>query len=654
MPTGLPITYLDLAPLPDQGAESALLWLDDLTEKELGKLTDAMFERLSGRAIALGTIPADRYSRALADKSYISSRISSILGRARIIHLDGALTPRERSAAQIMYPNERFDKAGIGEQLVSAVLWDTCNQTREDGEHCVGAQVRAGRCLDHLEDRELEETLRPSTEEAPRDLDIRGIRLSSGRLDRILAACRTPDDHIRTGAIRLELAAVQGDVNLTDAAIDGAVSLAGAEIEGGVYLAGARIDGNLYMAGLKVSGDLNLANIKVAGDISSADAKIDGSIYLAGAIIGGGGSFDVTNVAGDLQLEASEFTRWVSLNGSFSSMNKVDLSGAHFLGGLTARLGNAEVLMDRVELRAPSVVADLSRIDERGETIVAPHLLSLTGTDVTALTLSGVDLRPCRFSGAFDLDNLRIEGSLRLAGRPHQWQTRRKVLAEEHQWRHRHSRFWSQNWYPKECRALRLSDEERLAAPEPERGAAPERVRTRAREVSEVYRALRKGREDSKDEPGAADFYYGEMEMRRRASEWGVERVLLTCYWFISGYGLRVWRALLALAALIAVASILFAVIGLAHSRVTVYQPTKIPGIQTVAPTYRTTTIAGPRPGWSTAFDYTIESATSLIRMPQSPPQLTGWGEILTIVIRFSGPALLALAVLALRSRVKR
>ena len=38
-----------------------------------------------------------------------------------------------------------------------------------------------------------------------------------------------------------------------------------------------------------------------------------------------------------------------------------------------------------------------------------------------------------------------------------------------------------------------------------------------AREVAGVYRDLRKGREDNKDEPGAADFYYGEMEMRRLA-----------------------------------------------------------------------------------------------------------------------------------------
>jgi hypothetical protein len=31
-----------------------------------------------------------------------------------------------------------------------------------------------------------------------------------------------------------------------------------------------------------------------------------------------------------------------------------------------------------------------------------------------------------------------------------------------------------------------------------------------------LYRVLRKAQEDSKNEPGAADFYFGEMEMRRQ------------------------------------------------------------------------------------------------------------------------------------------
>jgi len=74
------------------------------------------------------------------------------------------------------------------------------------------------------------------------------------------------------------------------------------------------------------------------------------------------------------------------------------------------------------------------------------------------------------------------------------------------------------------------------------------------------YRASRKGMEDAKDEPGGADFYYGEMEMRRlgkskelharfRSSWWGGalaslgDLVLLTAYWLVSGYGQRAWYA---------------------------------------------------------------------------------------------------------------
>lgn len=54
------------------------------------------------------------------------------------------------------------------------------------------------------------------------------------------------------------------------------------------------------------------------------------------------------------------------------------------------------------------------------------------------------------------------------------------------------------------------------------------------------YRALRKSYEDSRNEPGSADFYYGEMEMRRAdPGSPRAERGLLTAYWALSGYGLR-------------------------------------------------------------------------------------------------------------------
>ena len=67
-------------------------------------------------------------------------------------------------------------------------------------------------------------------------------------------------------------------------------------------------------------------------------------------------------------------------------------------------------------------------------------------------------------------------------------------------------------------------------------------------QIAGLYRALRKGREDSKDEPGAADFYYGEMEMRRHARTTPTaEHAIIWLYWLISGYGLRALRSLAAL-----------------------------------------------------------------------------------------------------------
>ncbi|MFI6149924.1 hypothetical protein [Streptomyces sp. NPDC051109] len=64
--------------------------------------------------------------------------------------------------------------------------------------------------------------------------------------------------------------------------------------------------------------------------------------------------------------------------------------------------------------------------------------------------------------------------------------------------------------------------------------------------MAATYRRLRKAFEDSKNEPGAADFYYGEMEMRRhdRTGTPSAERGLLHGYWLLSGYGLRASRAL--------------------------------------------------------------------------------------------------------------
>ncbi|MGW0522096.1 hypothetical protein [Crossiella sp. NPDC003009] len=141
------------------------------------------------------------------------------------------------------------------------------------------------------------------------------------------------------------------------------------------------------------------------------------------------------------------------------------------------------------------------------------------------------------------MDKLRLEGRSPFNRPPGGWQTdwawppvwrwtSRRVLAEEHPWRAERGK--PGGW---------MSDLPALEGGVEEPPVGPER-----RAV--VYRSLRKAAEDAKNEAGAGDFYYGEMEARRHAPSTSLpERILLTVYWLVSGYGQRASRGLSVLAA---------------------------------------------------------------------------------------------------------
>jgi hypothetical protein len=144
--------------------------------------------------------------------------------------------------------------------------------------------------------------------------------------------------------------------------------------------------------------------------------------------------------------------------------------------------------------------------------------------------------------------------------------------------------------------------------------------------LAKVYRALRKGREDESNAPGAADFYYGEMEMRRHGETSGLERTVIWLYWLVSGYGLRASRALIALALTVLVFAGLFDWWG-----------------------FR------PDQDFGRSLLFSIESTSSLFRVPETSGfALTAGGEVLQVTLRLLGPLFFGLALLSLRGRVKR
>jgi uncharacterized protein YjbI with pentapeptide repeats len=369
-----------------------------------------------------------------------------------------------------------------------------------------------------------------------------------------------------------------------------------------------------------------------------------------GAVFEQARQFGPLLVAWRLELNDVVFHTWVRLEVAAASLR---MGRTQFVGGAQIRVRWASVVLDDASLAASSLLAGVppfKGLDERPFTQRwarrppvrppaeqwRPRLLTLVRTDVAGLRIANVDLRACRFVEAHNLDKLRIEGTPQLAPSPLGWHLRRvggeglpiwrwtsrMTLAEEQQWRatrplrrtasgRHHPQL--RGWYPQACR------------PDPE---LQERSGRSPVQLAALYRELRKGREDAKDEPGAADFYYGEMELRRHNPDTPLgERFVLWLYWLTSGYSLRGLRALICLA------GIVFALAGLLHTV----------GFLPLHP-------ITPRSFWGSLL-YAAESTLSL---GTSDVRLTGWGRALRIVLRLTGPVLLGLALLSVRNRVKR
>jgi uncharacterized protein YjbI with pentapeptide repeats len=161
---------------------------------------------------------------------------------------------------------------------------------------------------------------------------------------------------------------------------------------------------------------------------------------------------------------------------TFSQRIHIDLAAAslcarraHFPAGARLRVRWATIALDDADLAAPAslfgVPAPFPGLDEgdaarRWERLPPgprserwrPRLLSLRRTDVAGLRVSQVDLRPCRFEGAQNLDRLRVEGDPLFTGTAGWWRARRRTLAEEQAWRAaRPGRRGRAGWYPTAC-----------------------------------------------------------------------------------------------------------------------------------------------------------------------------------------------------------
>jgi hypothetical protein len=468
-----------------------------------------------------------------------------------------------------------------------------------------------------------------------------------------------------------------GAVFSADAWFSGAVFSAIALFSGAVFSAAARFSGAVFSTdaqfseatfsatalfiGAVFSADAWFSEVRFSTDAQfseatfSADAQFSGAVFstdaqFSGATFGAAAALGPLACGGKLDLSAAVFTSPVTITAATADLR---CQGTRWAAKAALRLRYATVDLSDAVCASPLTVTSRSApfagpwggLDE---TVLGSHapgvrMKSLSGADAAYLVLSDIDLTPCLFSGTVHLDQLRLEGECTLAPAPTgvhrrdwlpvRW-TPRRTLAEEQHWRaFRGATGWT-------------------AAPTDTDLVGPA-------VLAPLYRQLRKSLEDGKNEPDAADFYYGEMEMRRNdpARPFG-ERALLAVYWGISGYGLRASRAL---------AWLLLAMTGTILALMLWGLPADGPKPQTTGRltgqqiSLTTDTPAPRNPAGPLHDRLTSQRAEKALRIVvnsvifrSSGQDLTTAGTYTEMTSRLLEPVLLGLAALAVRGRVKR
>jgi uncharacterized protein YjbI with pentapeptide repeats len=305
------------------------------------------------------------------------------------------------------------------------------------------------------------------------------------------------------------------------------------------------------------------------------------------------------------------------------SASAVCFRGTSFLSAAGIRLRWSTVVLDDADFGGPAILAgtpsfgrrsdierQFSRVWRRLHTVTPdgrPSIISVRGANLANLAVSNINMAACRFAGAHNLDLLRIEDGVSF-GRISKGGVRRQAIAEELDWRvTRGGRIGTALGWPSW-----------LAEPAP----------LEPNQVAAIYTRLRKGREGVRDRTLAADFYCGEMEMRRLdASTPEVERLLLWLYWLLSGYGLRAARSVLAIAAVVTAAAVFFAQYGFARG-------TELGGMQSL----------------SRALLFSLQTIAGL---DQGTTRLTLVGGFIQVALRVAVLPLFALGALSVYRRVK-
>jgi uncharacterized protein YjbI with pentapeptide repeats len=452
--------------------------------------------------------------------------------------------------------------------------------TRCEYEECRGNPVDGfHHCLEHLDESAIEDVANALRGGEP--LDARNTRIQADRLQALLHALEDGDGVPQLGGCDFRGAAFVGVANFRGATFEGDVFFLGATFEGlaifdSVGFRGradfqrATFDDVASFTGARFGGVASFWKTTFKNEAGFGRATFDGDAHFTAAVFCAHAIYVEATFDQVANFHEAIFARGVGLrdarfrgNGDFRSatfqrarqfgplvvVNRLVLDdclfaarvsvevdadvvsgrATTFAAGAHMRICRAAIALDNADFARASTLSgattmpasgrrDVKGLDGDGAALPLPRLITLRGAHVAALSLSDIELHACRFFGAYGLESLRIGANCGWARSPRR-RGAREILAEEHHWRAnngkaRTRRRWREaGWHSRTGAPGWLEDRD-LSRPL----ADGETGDLRPGQIAALYRALRKAREDGGDEAGAADLYFGEMEMRRHGA----------------------------------------------------------------------------------------------------------------------------------------
>jgi uncharacterized protein YjbI with pentapeptide repeats len=531
-----------------------------------------------------------------------------------------------------------------------------------DSSGCGAKAVAEKHCLEHASEQQLCEEAASWLLGKP--LDAREASVSSAALTKLLRALASSRAASHPSPLQPNLKGPFGPI----ARFESACFVDRADFSGVRFEGQALFDGAKFLAGADFSGaefldHADFDNVCFQGPVDFDQAIFNDHAGFQEATFTSTANFGGVRFRSHADFERARFEKDASFKESTFQLSRrlgpivaaerlqfdrcvfgerltidvdakvLSAQAAIFADGVRLSVRKAAIFLNEADFGRASTLSSsmssaTSTLDDHGPDNWQGRLITVRGAQVARLSLSDLDLRACRFFGAHGLESLNVEPSCTWPRTP---STRRRIdremIAEEHQWRcerEAQRRRWKREHWSSDA-----ADPQDW--PDPRTKGEP----LDPAELAALYRSLRKAREDNKDQAGAGDLYYGEMEMRRRVPlpkgrgkiRAFCDRWIIIAYWLLSGYGLKASRAFGAWIVLTLAGAFAFLHCGIS-----------------------------PTPSFRRGVLFAIESTSSLVRPAHLPDYFTvpGAADGIQMVLRLTGPVLIGLFLLALRGRVKR